>query len=150
MFIFFLPQAILSQSQDKALRRIGELREVRPRTHALSFSFYISFIISWIETQGWILFLVTSSSFTTHWWRSWACSYYKMKCSNCTGVTPSSLCTIDCSMSHLWLCVCVSGAADGSASQEAPAGGVWCCSRGKRPDDHCPADSSVCLRICLC
>lgn len=29
MFLSFVPQVILSQSQDKALRRIGELREVK-------------------------------------------------------------------------------------------------------------------------
>ena len=36
MFCFFFPQTILSQSQDKALRRIGELREVRVGPASLS------------------------------------------------------------------------------------------------------------------
>lgn len=40
-----------------------------------------------------------------------------------------------------------SGAPDGPADQETPAGGVWRCSRGEGPDDHCASDSSMCYFI---
>lgn len=46
-----------------------------------------------------------------------------------------------------------SGASDGPADQETPAGGVWCCSRGEGPDDHCASDASVfsvCVYLALC